>query len=56
MAIKICKAITSSVDGVTSFAPESGFAPDHIIIAPDADDVLWYWDADPNPMTADVTV
>ena len=48
MSEKICRAIVSVVDGVTSFAPESPelINSSAISIHPDEDDVQWYWTPD----------
>lgn len=48
MPEKICRAIVSVVDGVTSFAPESPELIDTsaVIIRPDEDGAQWYWTPD----------
>ena len=48
MPEKICRAIVSVVDGVTSFAPESPelINSSAISIHPDEDSVQWYWTPD----------
>ena len=45
---KICRAITTEIDGVTSYAPESPDLIDRraINIHPDEDGVQWYWAPD----------
>lgn len=50
MAAKIARCNLINRDGAMIPTPgDDRESPTPIIVAPDKDGVLWYWDADPNP-------